>query len=198
MANIKIIVERSRRTEIELLQARPPRGIIARSFEDEIYGRRRTASGGGDDGGGGGGDVPAAPGLVVTGYNTYVVNSGVYTGYGPVTHYRYNTARVETSRPFAQKLQYEVSRNADYSDPHQVVELSIGAYPLGYNYFLGNRKITCTGEISLLGIRGTTQYLRARDYNGTAWSAWAAVSLVFPEDYATPPEYPLEFTESCN
>ncbi len=32
------------------------------------------------------------------------------------------------------------------------------------------------------------QYLRVRDYNSTVWSPWAFIELVFPADYAAPPE----------
>ena len=205
MTNIKIIIERLRGGSDFLSRKKPPRGIIARSFEDDIYGRRRADDNNNNDGGGGGGGtVRAAPTLTVNHYRDIIYRSGNFSGYGYYEFHRQNGAYVDTSRPSASSLELEVSMNADFSDPFQTQTLTPGSGSL--NSIVCDRRLTCTANdkdgdgtrYDRYALYGTTQYARARDYDGYSWSEWGSVDLVYRDDYSVPDGYPLTYTDRCN
>ena len=206
MANIKIIIERLRGGSSELLNRKqPPRGIIARQFEDDLYGRRRNKDD--DDGGGGGGDLRAAPILTVHHYRDSIVSAAFLSGYGYVEHHRFDAAFVDSSRRYAQKWQVEISLNSDFSNPFYTNEFNLSSRPQGFSQILCGRNITCIGEtdeggnpLYRYGIYGTTQYVRARDYDGFSWSLWGSVNLVYEIDYytSTGEPYDATFVDRCN
>ena len=205
MAEIKIIVERQNQNSTSQPEAKSQsKGIIRRKRDDELLGRRRKAdSGDGGGGGGGGGTVRAAPVLTVNHYKDTIRSQGYGSG-GYVEQHRYTGAYVDTSRPYAQLLQFEVSLNSDFSSPFQqeTNRLYSGS---NQNEFLCLRKFTCEGQTDETGeplinhgLRGTTQYVRARDYDGYSWSLWGSVQLIYEDDFSVPPGYQNEFSDRCN